>query len=128
MARNKKKQLPLLENVTITACAAEGKALARVDDKVVFVPFVVPGDVVDLQVKKKKNSYMEAVAVKFHELSPLRTEPRCRHYGVCGGCKWQCLQYEEQLKAKQQQVFDNLTRIGKIELPEFQPILGSKQV
>ena len=128
MARNKKKQLPLLENVTIAACAAEGKALARVDDKVVFVPFVVPGDVVDLQVKKKKSSYMEAVAVKFHEFSPLRTDPRCRHYGVCGGCKWQCLQYEEQLKAKQQQVFDNLTRIGKVELPDFQPILGSWQV
>ena len=128
MARNKKKQLPLLENVTIAACAAEGKALARVDDKVVFVPFVVPGDVVDLQVKKKKSSYKEAVAVKFHEFSPLRTDPRCRHYGVCGGCKWQCLQYEEQLKAKQQQVFDNLTRIGKVELPEFQPILGSRQV
>ena len=127
MARNKK-QLPVLEHVTITACAAEGKALARVDDRVVFVPFVVPGDVVDLQVKKKKNSYMEAVAVKFHEYSPLRTTPQCKHYGVCGGCKWQCLQYEEQLKAKQQQIFDNLTRIGKIELPEFLPILGSKKV
>ena len=128
MARNKKKQLPLIENVTITACAAEGKALARVDDKVVFVPFVVPGDVVDLQVKKKKSSYMEAVAVKFHEKSPLRTESRCCHYGVCGGCKWQCLQYEEQLRAKQQQIYDNLTRIGKIELPEFMPILGSKNI
>lgn len=128
MARNKKKQLPVLEHVTITACAAEGKALARVDDKVVFVPFVVPGDVVDLQVKKKKNSYMEAVAVKFHEYSPLRTIPKCKHYGVCGGCKWQCLQYEEQLKAKQQQVYDNLTRIGKVELPEFMPILGSKKI
>ena len=128
MTRNKKKNMPLLEHVTITACAAEGKALARVEDKVVFVPFVVPGDVVDLQVKKKKSAYMEAVAVKFHEYSPLRTEPICRHYGVCGGCKWQCLQYGEQLKAKQQQVFDNLTRIGKIELPEFMPILGSKNI
>ena len=128
MARNKKKQLPLIENVTITACASEGKALARVDDKVVFVPFVVPGDVGDLQVKTKKSSYMEAVAVKFHEKSPLRTEPLCCHYGVCGGCKWQCLQYEEQLRAKQQQVYDNLTRIGKIELPEFMPILGSKKI
>ena len=128
MARNKKKNLPVLEHVTITACAAEGKALARVDDKVVFVPYVVPGDVVDLQVKKKKNSYMEAVAVAFHEYSPLRTEPVCRHYGVCGGCKWQCLKYEEQLKAKQQQVYDNLTRIGKVELPEFMPILGSKNI
>lgn len=128
MARNKKKQLPVLENVTITACAAEGKALARVDDKVVFVPYVVPGDVVDLQVKKKKSSYMEAVAVRFHEYSPLRTEPVCRHYGVCGGCKWQCLKYEEQLKAKQQQIHDNLVRIGKVDLPEIMPILGSKHV
>lgn len=126
MARNKKKQLPLLENITITAVAAEGKALARVDEKVVFVPFVVPGDVVDLQVKKKKNSYMEAVAVNFHQYSPLREQPFCKHFGVCGGCKWQCLKYEEQLKAKQQQITDNLTRIGKIELPEISPILGSK--
>lgn len=124
--RNKKK-LPLLENITITAVAAEGKSLTRIDDKVVFVPFVVPGDVVDLQVKKKKNSYMEAVAVKIHEYSPLRDTPFCQHYGVCGGCKWQCLKYEEQLKAKQQQVYDNLSRIGKIELPEFLPILGSKK-
>ncbi len=122
-----KKELPLLQNIKITAIAAEGKALARVDDKVVFVPYVVPGDVVDLQVKRKKNSYMEAVAVAFHERSPLRDEPVCSHYGVCGGCKWQCLKYEEQLKAKQQQVVDNLTRIGKIELPEISPILGSAQ-
>lgn len=128
MARNKKKNMPLLEHIAITACAAEGKALARVDDKVVFVPYVVPGDVVDLQVKRKKNAYMEAAAVKFHEYSPLRTEPVCRHYGVCGGCKWQCLQYSEQLKAKQQQVYDNLTRIGKVELPEFMPILGSRNI
>ena len=127
MARNKK-QLPVLEKITITACAAEGKSIARVDDKVVFVPYVVPGDVVDLQVKKKKSSYMEAVAVRFHEYSPLRTEPACKHYGVCGGSKWQCLKYEEQLKAKQQQVEDNLVRIGKIELPEIQPIIGSKHV
>ena len=128
MSRNKKKQLPLIEGVRIEACAAEGKALARVDDRVVFVPFVVPGDVVDLQVKKKKSSYMEAVAVKVHEFSPLRAEPVCRHYGVCGGCKWQCLKYEEQLKAKQQQVYDNLARIGKVELPEFEPILGSRNI
>lgn len=126
MARNNKKKLSVLENVTITAVAAEGKALARVDDKVVFVPFVVPGDVVDLQVKKKKSSYMEAVAINFHEKSSLRDEPFCKHFGVCGGCKWQCLKYEEQLKAKQQQITDNLVRIGKIELPEISPILGSK--
>lgn len=126
MAR-KKKELPLLEQVTITDVAAEGKALARVNDMVVFVPYVVPGDVVDLQVKRKKHSYAEAVAVKFHEYSPLRSEPFCKHFGVCGGCKWQCLKYEEQLRYKQKQVTDNLTRIGKIELPEISPILGSEQ-
>ena len=126
MAR-KKKELPLLEQVTITDVAAEGKALARVNDMVVFVPYVVPGDVVDLQVKRKKHSYAEAVAVKFHEYSPLRSEPFCKHFGVCGGCKWQCLKYEEQLRYKQKQVTDNLTRIGKIVLPEISPILGSEQ-
>ena len=126
MAR-KKKELPLLEQVTITDVAAEGKALARVNDMVVFVPYVVPGDVVDLQVKRKKHSYAEAVAVKFHEYSPLRSEPFCKHFGVCGGCKWQCLKYEEQLRYKQKQVTDNLTRIGKVELPEISPILGSEQ-
>lgn len=126
MAR-KKKELPLLEKVTITDVAAEGKAVAKVNELVIFVPYVVPGDVVDLQVKRKKSHYAEAVAVKFHEKSPLRTEPFCSHFGVCGGCKWQCLSYEEQLKYKQKQVFDNLTRIGKVELPEFRPILGSEK-
>ena len=126
MAR-KKKELPLLEKVTITDVAAEGKAVAKVNELVIFVPYVVPGDVVDLQVKRKKNHYAEAVAVKFHAKSPLRTEPFCSHFGVCGGCKWQCLSYEEQLKYKQKQVFDNLTRIGKVELPEFRPILGSEK-
>ncbi len=92
---------------------------------VVFVPYVVPGDVVDLQVKRKKNKYAEAEAVKFHELSPVRAVPFCQHYGVCGGCKWQVLPYAEQIKYKQKQVEDNLRRIGKIELPEISPILGS---
>lgn len=101
--------------------------MAKVNELVIFVPYVVPGDVVDLQVKRKKNHYAEAVAIKFHEKSPLRTEPFCSHFGVCGGCKWQCLSYEEQLKYKQKQVFDNLTRIGKVELPEFRPILGSEK-
>ena len=123
----KKKPLPLLENIEITAVAAEGNALARVEDKVVFVPYVVPGDIVDLQVKRKKHSYMEAVAVKFHKKSELRAQPFCKYYGMCGGCKWQCLKYEEQLKAKQQQVVDNLTRIGKVELPEVSPIIGSEK-
>lgn len=126
MAR-KKKQLPLLEKVTITDVAAEGMALARVNDLVVFVPYVVPGDVVDLQVKRKKHSYAEAVAVNFHEYSPIRAIPFCQHYGVCGGCKWQVLPYEEQIKYKQKQVEANLRRIGKIELPEITPILGSEK-
>ena len=109
----------------ITDVAAEGKALARVNDLVVFVPYVVPGDVVDLQIKRKKHSYAEAVAVKFHEYSPKRCEAFCEHYGVCGGCKWQILPYEEQIRYKQKQIVDNLTRIGKVELPEISPILGS---
>ncbi|MBO5787937.1 MAG: 23S rRNA (uracil(1939)-C(5))-methyltransferase RlmD [Bacteroidaceae bacterium] len=125
MAR-KKKEFPLLEKIEITGVAAEGKALARVNDLVVFVPYVVPGDVVDLQVRRKKHSYAEAEAVKFHEYSQERSEPFCKHYGVCGGCKWQCLAYEYQLKYKQQQVVDALTRIGKVELPEVMPILGSE--
>ena len=117
----------MLEKVTITDVAAEGMALARVNDLVVFVPYVVPGDVVDLQVKRKKHSYAEAVAVHFHEYSPTRAVPFCQHYGVCGGCKWQVLPYEEQIKYKQKQVEANLRRIGKIELPEITPILGSEK-
>ena len=126
MAR-KKKELPLLEKITITDVAAEGKAIAKVDDLVVFIPYVVPGDVVDLQIKRKKHHYAEAEAVKFHAYSSLRAVPFCQHYGVCGGCKWQILPYSEQIKYKQKQVIDNLTRIGKIELPEISPILGSQK-
>ncbi len=121
----KKRPLPLLENITITDVAAEGKAIAKVDDMVVFVPFTVPGDVVDLQVKKKKHRYCEAEVVRYVEYSKVRQTPRCQHFGVCGGCKWQNLPYQEQLKAKQRQVHDQLTRIGKVELPEFRPIMGS---
>ena len=123
----KRKELPVLEQVEITDVAAEGKALVRVDDLVVFVPWVVPGDVVDLKLTKKKHSYAEAEAIKFHKLSERRTEPFCPHFGVCGGCKWQMLPYEEQLRWKQKQVMDALTRIGKVELPECQPILGSRK-
>lgn len=125
MSSRKRKQLPLLENITIEAVAAEGKCVAHIDDKVVFVPFCVPGDVVDLQIVKKKHSYCEAKVVRFVEKSKVRQEPMCEHFGICGGCKWQNLPYEEQLKAKQQQVEDQLSRIGKIELPEFRPIMGS---
>ncbi|MBP5513331.1 MAG: 23S rRNA (uracil(1939)-C(5))-methyltransferase RlmD [Bacteroidaceae bacterium] len=123
----KRKELPVLEQIEITDVAAEGKALVRVNDLVVFVPWVVPGDVVDLKLLRKKHSYAEAEAIHFHQFSPKRTEPFCPHFGVCGGCKWQMLPYEEQLKWKQKQVTDALTRIGKVELPECQPILGSKK-
>lgn len=124
----KKKPLPILENVTISGVAAEGKSIARVDDMVVFVPFAVPGDVVDLQVKRKKHHYCEAEVIRFVKKSDLRVEPKCSHFGVCGGCKWQNLPYSEQLKAKQQQVEDQLRRIGKIELPQVNDILGSEQI
>jgi 23S rRNA (uracil1939-C5)-methyltransferase len=124
MAR-KNKVLPILENIEITGIAAEGKAIARVNDIVVFVSQVVPGDVVDLQVTKKKSHFMEARVIAFRSYSPTRVEPKCRHFGICGGCKWQMLPYEEQLNFKQQQVVDHLTRIGKIELPDISPIIGS---
>ncbi len=123
----KRKPLPLLERVLITDMAAEGKSLARVDDLVIFAPYVVPGDVVDLQLTKKKHSYAEAEAVKIHELSEHRVQPVCQHFGVCGGCKWQCLSYDQQLYWKQRQVMDALTRIGKVELPECTSIMGSKK-
>ena len=127
MAR-KKKPLPLLENITITDVAAEGKAIAKVDNLVIFVPYAVPGDVVDLQIKRKKHSYAEAEVVKVHQYSDKRVKPFCEHFGICGGCKWQCLSYEDQLFYKQKQVVDNLTRIGKVEIPEVSPILGSKHI
>lgn len=125
MSRKSKEQ-PIIENVTITDVAAEGKSLVRINDLVVFVPFVVPGDVVDLKILKKKHSYAEAVAVKFHKLSDVRAVPFCQHFGICGGCKWQNLPYEEQLRFKQKQVTDCLERIAKVELPEISPILGSE--
>jgi len=124
MARNKK-TLPLLENITIEAVAAEGKCLFHWNDLVVFVPFCVPGDVCDIQIKRKKHSFAEGEVVRFVEQSKVRAIPFCDHFGVCGGCKWQNLPYEEQLKFKQKQVYDQLHRIGKVELPEFNPILGS---
>ena len=133
----KKKNLPLIPSVTITGIGAEGKAIARIpmpngeggtSDIVCFVPYCVPGDVVDLQVTKKKHSFMEARVERFVSYSDRRTEPQCPHYGVCGGCKWQILPYDEQLRYKQQQVVDNLTRIGKVALPEISPILGSKHI
>ncbi|MHB9141201.1 MAG: 23S rRNA (uracil(1939)-C(5))-methyltransferase RlmD [Paludibacter sp.] len=126
MAKNKKPH-PIFENVTITDIAAEGKAITRINDLIVFVPFVVPGDVVDLQVTRKKSNFMEARAIKFHSYSEQRCEAVCQHFGICGGCKWQILPYPEQIRYKQKQVVDNLTRIGKIELPEISPIIGSEK-
>ncbi|MBB4037087.1 23S rRNA (uracil1939-C5)-methyltransferase [Dysgonomonas hofstadii] len=123
----KKKELPLIENVEITDIAAEGKAIAKIDDMVVFIPYVVPGDVIDLKLTRKKNKYAEGKPVRFVRFSENRREAFCEHFGICGGCKWQILPYSEQLKYKQKQVVDNLTRIGKIELPEIQPILGSEK-
>lgn len=123
----KRKELPLLENVEIEAFAAEGKALARVDNLVVFVPFAAPGDVVDIRLSRKRKQYAEGRIVAFKRYSADRVEPFCSHFGVCGGCQWQHLPYPSQLKYKQQQVLDVLQRIAKIELPEARPILGSEK-
>jgi len=116
-----------LEGVQITDVAAEGKSLARVNDMVLFVPFGAPGDIVDVKVDKKKRSYAEGHIVRMVEPSPRRVEPMCEHFGVCGGCKWQHIPYEDQLMYKRKQVCDALTRIAKVELPEINPILGSRQ-
>ncbi len=116
---------PVIENVRIEDVAAEGKALARVNEKVLFTAFAVPGDVVDIQITNKRKSYLEGYVVNYREYSPLRTTPFCEHFGMCGGCKWQNLPYSEQLKFKQKQVVDQLTRIAKVELPEISPIIGS---
>lgn len=117
--------MPLLEKVKITDIGAEGNALARVENLVVFVPMVIPGDIVDLRVLKKRKKYLEGMVVKFHEYSPDRVAPRCIHFGICGGCRWQHLPYRLQLKYKEKQVIDTLTRIGKADLPVHEPILGS---
>lgn len=116
-----------MEGVQIADVAAEGKSIARVNDMVLFVPFGAPGDIVDVKVDKKKRSYAEGHIVRMVEPSPRRVEPMCEHFGVCGGCKWQHIPYEDQLKYKRNQVCDALTRIAKVELPEVNPILGSRQ-
>ena len=115
----------LLERVTITDIGAEGNAVARVDNLVVFVPMLIPGDVADIRIVRKRKKYLEGIPVRFHEYSKDRIEPACAHFGICGGCKWQHLPYKLQLQFKEKQVKDNLTRIGKTELPEINPILGS---
>jgi 23S rRNA (uracil1939-C5)-methyltransferase len=122
-----RKKLPFYEKVVIEDIAAEGKSLVRIDERVVFVKDAVPGDVVDLQVFRKKKGFMEARVTNFHAYSEVRTQPFCAHFGICGGCKWQQLPYAEQLKYKNTQVLDALRHIGKIEIPEHLPIVGADQ-
>ncbi|MBE6189796.1 MAG: 23S rRNA (uracil(1939)-C(5))-methyltransferase RlmD [Rikenellaceae bacterium] len=126
MAR-KKNNYPLLEGLEITTLAAEGKAMGRWNEQVVFVPMTVPGDVVDVQIRQKRRRFMEGYVVRYVKRSPLRSEPFCAHFGVCGGCKWQNLPYEEQLRFKTEQVRDQLMRIGKVALPEIRPCLASAE-
>lgn len=124
MARKKKERI-VYENIEIIDVAAEGKSIAKVDDKIVFVPFTIPGDVVDVQIGRSRKKFAEGRVVNFVKRSENRVEPVCEHFGVCGGCKWQMLPYQDQIRFKQQQVVDNLVRLGKVELPEISPILGS---
>ena len=126
MAR-KRNKYPLLESVEIIDVAAEGKAIAKVDGMAVFVPFAVPGDIVDIQITRKKRNFAEGRVVRFEKYSDNRAVPFCEHFGVCGGCKWQNLPYNEQLKYKNNQVTDNLERISKIDLPEISQILGAPE-
>ena len=120
-----RKKLPLVEKIELTDIGARGKALARIDNFVTFVSNGLPGDVVDLQITRRKKSYQEGKVVRFHKYSTRRSEPFCKHFGVCGGCRWQDLQYTEQLHYKQQEVTDNLKRIGQLELPPVNPIRAS---
>ena len=123
----KRRELPFHEGVEIVDVAAEGKSIAKVDGLIVFVPFAVPGDVVDIQTYRKRKGFAEGRVMRFVEYSADRVEPVCEHFGVCGGCKWQMLPYELQLQHKHKQVVDNLTRIGKVDLPEISPILGAPE-
>lgn len=128
MGRKNKKENIVFENVAIIDAGAKGVSVAKAPEgQVIFVPNVVPGDVVDVKTFKKRKSYFEGKAIRFHQYSPDRVEPVCQHFGDCGGCKWQNMTYEKQLFYKNQEVYNNLKRIGKVELPEFEPILGSKK-
>lgn len=126
MGRSRKKK-PLLEKLEIIDIAAEGKAIGKQDNRVIFVVKTIPGDIVDVQVTRKRKNFYEGYPVKFHKYSEKRVEPFCEHFGVCGGCKWQALPYNEQIKFKEREVINNLKRIGNVELPEHNSILGSKE-
>lgn len=115
----------VLENIEILDAGAEGNAIARYNDMVIFVPFVVPGDVCDIRIVSRKRRFFEGRAIRFHRYSPLRVEPVCAHFGLCGGCRWQNLSYTEQLRFKQKQVSDSFSRIGHLEYPEIRPIIAS---
>lgn len=121
-----KKRLPKIENVEIVDISAKGKAVGKVNEKVIFIPFAVPGDIVDVQVTKKRSSYFEGNIIAYKKKSDLRIQPRCKHFGVCGGCKWQNLSYNDQLRFKQKQVISNLQKISGKEIPESMPIMGSE--
>jgi 23S rRNA (uracil1939-C5)-methyltransferase len=123
----RRKELPIMEKVRITDIGAEGNSLAKIDNLVVFVPMLIPGDVVDLRIIRKRKKYLEGRVIRFHEYSKDRIKPRCIHFGICGGCKWQHLPYNLQLQYKEKQVRDNLTRIGKVSLPEINAIIGSSE-
>ncbi len=124
----KRKPYPLIEGIEITGIAAEGNAIARIDDVVVFVPYGAPGDIVDIQITKKRRNYAEGRIEKIVTPASCRISPQCSHFGICGGCRWQHIPYSVQLQSKQKVVYDALTRIAKIELPEISPILGSKNI
>lgn len=124
----RKKDLQIIEKVRITDIVAEGKAIARIDNQVLFVPMLVPGDIVDIRVRKKRKKFLEGSVIRFHEYSPERIKPRCAHFGICGGCSWQHLPYNLQLYYKEKQVRDNLLRIGKVVIPEINPIIGSENI
>lgn len=125
MGRNRR-NLPILENITIIDAGSEGKSIAKHEDMVVFVSGAIPGDICDIQITKKKKSFLEGRPVKFHHFSEKREKAFCSHFGICGGCKWQELNYQDQLFYKQKQVYDNFSRLGKFEFPEIQTILPSK--
>ncbi len=124
---SRKKQKPFYEGLTIEDLGSEGKAITRKDDMVVFTTYAIPGDIVDLQVTRKRKKYAEATITKFHKYSEQRAKVFCDHFGVCGGCRWQILPYKSQLFYKEKQVKDQLMRIGKIQMPEILPILGSEK-